>query len=65
LLSVSSAGDAKRFSEKDLVVQQRRVLNTLFNVFKFYETYVKNSYVISIDDSRIKNDYIKFSVLDQ
>ena len=65
LLNVSSAGDAKRFSEKDLVIQQRRVLNTLFNVYKFYETYVKNSYEIKIDDNRIKNDFAKFSVLDQ
>jgi isoleucyl-tRNA synthetase len=65
LVSVSSAGDYKKFSERDLLTQQRRVINTFFNVFKFYETYVKNNYTIDIYDQKILSRYNDFSILDK
>lgn len=65
LVSVSNAGDYKKFSEKDLLVQQRRVINTFFNVFKFYETYVKNTYEVNLSDEWILDNYSSFSVLDK
>ncbi|MCX6736699.1 MAG: class I tRNA ligase family protein [Candidatus Parcubacteria bacterium] len=37
--AVGSAGEAKCFSEKDLLNVQRRFLSTLYNVFVFYQTY--------------------------
>ncbi len=39
LYAVNSPSETKKFSEKDLVSLQRRFLNTLWNVYKFYETY--------------------------
>ncbi len=61
-VNVSNAGDYKKFSENDLVIQQRRVINTFFNVFKFYETYVEKKH---IDDKWILDNYSKLSVLDK
>jgi hypothetical protein len=65
LVSVSSAGDYKKFLERDLLVQQRRVINTFFNVFKFYETYVKNNYQINLDAQKIIKNYNTGAVLDK
>jgi hypothetical protein len=64
-VSVSSAGDYKKFLERDLLTQQRRVINTFFNVFKFYETYVKNNYQINLEAISIIENYNSYSVLDK
>ncbi|MFA5229889.1 MAG: hypothetical protein WC422_00175 [Candidatus Paceibacterota bacterium] len=64
-MSVSSAGDYKKFLERDLLTQQRRVINTFFNVFKFYETYVKNNYQINLEAISIIENYNSYSVLDK
>ena len=39
LFTLNSPGEEKRFSEADLVISQRRFLNTFWNIFLFYETY--------------------------
>jgi len=39
LYTVNAPGEEKRFSESDLLNFQRRFLNTIWNVFLFYQTY--------------------------
>jgi len=39
LYTVNGPGEEKRFSETDLLNSERRFLNTIWNVFLFYQTY--------------------------
>jgi len=48
LFTVNRPGEEKRFSETDLLNSERRFLNTIWNVFLFYQTYAfKNETKIS------------------
>ncbi len=54
LYSVNSPGEAKKFSEKDLISSQRRFLNTIWNVYKFYETYAHKGRNLSLKELVLK-----------
>jgi len=43
LYTVNRPGEEKRFSETDLLNLERRFLNTIWNVFLFYQTYSERS----------------------